>query len=328
VISYGVQYITDTGLRKYNDDIYGSWNKIVQGKINAEVIILGSSRAYVQYDPKVITNVTGLSCFNLSVNGGKILAQSAKYQSYLEHNIPPKILIQNIELMYLRKDDYIFQKEQFLPYLSDPEVSSYLELIDNNIRFEKLIPLYKYRGLNKTVLLGLKSYFHLTKKPTTFDYNGFRGQEKEWNNDFEKFKAASNEKERIYTKDDLAIGFEILNRLIKQCKDNNIRLILVHAPMYYELQQLLPQKDSLDNVIAKLAQKNGIEFWDYSKDRLSYSKKYFYNSMHLNMTEAEIFSRELAENLKAFIKEKESSTFSTQKFTTSKSNIFDIEYNK
>lgn len=307
-ICEAVQYVIDSGLQKYNNNLYCNWNRLFKGEINSDIIILGSSRAFVNYDPKVIEGITGHSCYNLGVNGGKMVMQSAKFESYIAHNTPPKVILQNIEIMYLRKEDYLYKKEQFLPYLSSSTVSPYLSLVDKNIWFEKLIPLSKYRGLRSTVFLGLKSFLGLSKKPKYNEYKGFLAQKRKWNNDFDKY--LSRHKKLVYKKGELDFGFKVLKELIKQCKELNIKLILVHAPMYYELQQIIPQKDSVDNLFTEMAHKNGIQFWDYSKDTLSYSTKYFYNSMHLNYTGAEIFSQTLAQRLENYFMNKENQTVS------------------
>ena len=71
--------------------------------------------------------------------------------------------------------------------------------------------------------------------------------------------------------------------------------------MYYELQQLIPEKDSVDTILKNLAVQNNVQFWNYSNDTLSYDKKYFYNSMHLNTKGAEIFSKTLAKNIESYL---------------------------
>ena len=44
--------------------------------------------------------------------------------------------------------------------------------------------------------------------------------------------------------------------------------------------------------------KHSLTFLDYSYDSISFKKEYFYNSLYLNKTGAEIFTRQLAHDLK------------------------------
>ena len=44
--------------------------------------------------------------------------------------------------------------------------------------------------------------------------------------------------------------------------------------------------------------KYNIPFYDYSNDAISYQKKYFYNTNHLNKTGAELFTAKFIDTLK------------------------------
>ena len=299
LLSVGLQTLIDKGLRKYDNNTYIVLNNIFNKKINADIIILGSSRAKTQIDPKIIEDSTRLSCYNLGVNGGRLVTQNAIWKSYLNNNSRPKIIIQSASIFLLPKDNHVWQKEQFLPYLSEYSISSNLTDIDNNIWLENIIPLYKYRGLEATISLGLKSYFNLLPEPKSNWYKGFANHNREWNFTFEKYKA-THEKE-IISPDSLEFGLAFLKNLIEECKKLNIKLILVEIPIYYELQEMTPQKDSVDLEFENLAKSNNYFFWNYTRDSLNYSKKYFWNSMHLNKAGAEIFSEHLAKDLKKFI---------------------------
>ncbi len=297
-LSFALQFIVDNGLQNYNYGNYAEWNEIFKGRINPDIIVLGSSRALVQYDSKIIENYTRLSCYNFGTSGGRFVMQNAKWELYLSHNKPPRILIQDLDIIMLLKEDYIFGKAQFLPYLSHQAVSSNLEEIDKNIWLEKIIPLYKYRGLRHTFILGLKSFMGLEKKTKSRYYKGFIGTNKEWNQDFKKFKLTH--KYLTFPWHSLQFGFDYLENLIIECKKKNINLIFVQAPMYYGLHEMIPQKDTVDSIFSKMAASNNIPFWDYSKDSLCYNKKYLYNSSHLNLSGAEIFSRELGNRLNSY----------------------------
>src|SRR5262249_43897425 len=58
-----------SGLRRINTSSFGVWNRIVDGTINAEIVISGSSRALTHYDPRIIEERTGLRAFNIGLNG-------------------------------------------------------------------------------------------------------------------------------------------------------------------------------------------------------------------------------------------------------------------
>lgn len=302
-ICYVVQYFVDKGFRNYNVEEYEVWNKILAGEINADIIINGSSRARHQFDPKILEEKTSFSCFDIGVDGGKLITIKSRWDSYLAHNKPPKILIQNFDMMYFNSEGVIMNKEKYLPYLSEPPVFSNLERIDKKILFEKNIPLYKYRGFPSQILVGLKSYFIPSSIDNPGEYHGAKLFDKKWaKQSFVRFKA--NNKTIFYPKERLTSGFQYLKELSKECIANGIKLILVYTPMYFGVQNLILQRDSVDAAIKKFAQTNEFLFWDYSQDSLSYNTKYFFDSLHLNKLGAEIFTKHLASDLKKFIDDK------------------------
>lgn len=300
IVCYTVQYFVDAGFYKYTADDYLVWNKIFFGKAEADIIINGSSRALVEFDPKIIEDSTHLTCFNIGVNGGELTTIKSRWDSYLAYNKKPKFLIKNFDIILFDEENFIVNKEKYLPYLSKYTVSSNLETIDAKIWLEKIIPLFKYRGLNHLISLGIKSYFNMIDKIETKSYKGYTPVNKNWDYSFAKIKA--RHKKGIFIPDKrFQFGFKYFIELNNECKKSGVKLIIVHAPMYYELQEMLPQMDSIINVMEQLARKNHFQFWDYSKDSLSFSKEYSYNSEHLNKKGAEIFSKQLASDLKKFI---------------------------
>ncbi len=52
-------------------------NSIAGGKVDAEIIISGSSRALVHYDPIVIAETSGYSTYNIALNASRIDLQLA-----------------------------------------------------------------------------------------------------------------------------------------------------------------------------------------------------------------------------------------------------------
>lgn len=297
---YSMQFIIDEGLKRHKNGIFADWDLIFQGKINSNIVILGSSRASGHFNPTIIESKTGLSCYNLGIGAGKINLEEARWQSLLKYNNPPKIVIQNVDIFSLHPENNVVYKEQFLPFLSEPTILSSLKKIDNNVWLENIIPLYKYRGYRKLVFQGSKAFFNRIEDSqssnSTKGYYSFKGK---WNNDFENFKKKNKKAE--FSWEDIKTGIVFLKSMIEDCKKKHIEIILVHTPMYFELQNIMPQKDQFDSIIVKLAKDYNIYYLDYSKDPLSYKKEYFYNSQHLNEKSADLFTEKLADSLKNII---------------------------
>ena len=72
----------NTGLRRIDTAAFGVFNRIVNGEINAEILVTGSSRALTHFDPRVISGSTGLSAFNIGINGSQTDMQVAVFKTY------------------------------------------------------------------------------------------------------------------------------------------------------------------------------------------------------------------------------------------------------
>src|ERR1700675_1996172 len=71
VLVFGLHMMITAGLRHVKTGQYGVSNRMMLGKINAKVIITGSSRALSHFDPRIIEAQTGLTAFNLGRNGAQ-----------------------------------------------------------------------------------------------------------------------------------------------------------------------------------------------------------------------------------------------------------------
>ena len=307
IVLYTLSFFVDSGLKNLKSIQYHDWNLLFDGKINADIIILGSSRAIFHYDPKIIETKTNMSCYNLGIDGARIQIQKTRWKSYLKYNKKPQIIIQNIDLPTLEQRTDIYNKEQFSPYIQYKSIYKPLKQIDSSLWKDKYFPCYKYHGYPQTFIKGLISFLGIKINEDYNSYKGFRYQHKKWTDDFEKFK--SNLPNESYTIDTIKLkkGIEDSKELIKYCEQNEITLIFVHAPMYIELQNIMPQKNIyMTKINSSLNQSNSL-FWDFSKDSLSYSTDFFYNSMHLNAKGAEIFTTNFTDSLSVLLNKKFSS---------------------
>ena len=69
VLGTSIENIVERGLKLTDFGIIGDWNKIFEGDINDEVIILGSSRAVDHLDPRIFEHTVKMTCYNLGIIG-------------------------------------------------------------------------------------------------------------------------------------------------------------------------------------------------------------------------------------------------------------------
>jgi hypothetical protein len=293
-VLFGFEYLADSGLRKSRNEFFSEWNDIYSGSINADLIIMGSSRAWVHISPKILDERLKINTYNLGINANPFPMQNARFKIYLEHNRKPKYIIQTLETNILTQRKDLIYSQQYIPYLNDPIIRSATKNYQgkfNNAHF--LFPLAKYNDNWPYFLLGLKTQFGLVDDAAP-KYKGYQGQDWDWDGNLEKVRAANPNgiKQEV---DPLVLAeFE---DYLSFCKENDIKVFLVYTPEFVEGQKLIVNRSEIIEIFQNLGQAYQIPFLDYSQIPLSKERKYFYNSEHLNRSGAELFSEILAHDL-------------------------------
>ena len=92
LIAFGLDAYITHNLRHSDARLFQSWNDIYYGNMKCDVVVMGSSRGFVQYDPAVIDSVLGTNCYNLGFDGRCIDAEVIKYNVYRQYNAKPKLI--------------------------------------------------------------------------------------------------------------------------------------------------------------------------------------------------------------------------------------------
>lgn len=301
LISFGLHAVISLGLRRITTSKFGAINTWMDGNVNSPIIINGSSRALVQYDPRIIARETGMGAYNLGMNGIQIDVQAGILDAYLSRNKAPVVILQNLEAFSFEttRRGEIYDAGVYVPYLSTSEpLYRALLAIDPDVWKWRHIPLYGYAvpDMRFTWALGILRWFSYEGRQDYFD--GFNPRHVQWNQDFESFRhsLSSGVTYRIELE-----GVAALERCLELAQSHGAAMILVFAPEYYEMQKLEKNRPEVFEQFRELATKYGVEFWDFSDSSLSRDHDYFYNSQHLNARGAELFSEEIARRLRRYL---------------------------
>lgn len=296
-LAFVLDAVVDGGLRRISTAKFGSMNRVFAGQVNADIIINGSSRALVHYDPRIITQATGLSAYNLGMNGVQIDVQLAVLKAYLSLNRKPRVVVQNLESFTFEttKPGEIYDPAVYAPYLGNDALYESLLRIDPVVWKWRHIPLYVYaiEDLRFTWGRGLLAWLGVHGRETYFQ--GFNPRDTMWTGDFEQFRAAVGPKgvtNRIESD-----GLKALEELVRLCRDSGIDVILAYSPVYFEMQALETNRAEIFATFEKLSREAHVTFWDFSQLPLARQRELFYNSQHLNARGAELFSQDFARRL-------------------------------
>jgi len=286
-ILYLTTYVIDTFLTNkiknivYND--YSLWDKMLSGQMNNDLLILGSSRAWVQYSPKILDSILLTNSYNLGRDGKYQDISILCYDVYTKNNPLPKIVLCDIFFMTMSKSDP-YSKEQFYPYLLNNTIWKNTHYTHQLRQTDRFIPMAKYFG-------HIHEIFNKTKD-TDSTYKGYYGYDRIWDG-----LAIKNINTIHYQHDSSVI--DMTDKWLKQSKKDGVKVIFVHSPIYIEATNKIDDTAAMWNMYRSLASKYDVPILDYSHDSICYDTTCFYNSQHLNRKGAEKFSLQLANDLKS-----------------------------
>lgn len=298
LLSYSTDVLLSNKLKGSNNHAQGefpTWNAIFDNELNSEVYIMGSSRATTQIDPRIVKDSLGMNCYNLGVEGHPFWIQHLRYKLAEYNNTAPKILIQEVDLETLNMRDGLYNPDQFLPYmLWNNTIKQSIEKIKGYNYFDYYLPLLRYYGKTDAFKILIKEFLLPNSNPIN-RINGYIGQPKEWNGDFDRAKKTMDS---YNVKIDTSV-YNLFYSYLVGLKNNNVDVILTYPPEYFESLNFVENKNELIQTYSRLSSEFNFDFIDFSNDSISHSKQYFINATHLNKKGAELYTKNLVSKITA-----------------------------
>jgi hypothetical protein len=292
LVAFASHQIIGFSIRNVEIGEVGAFNRAMSGDVDAEILISGSSRALVQYDPAILGDALKMRAFNLGRNASHTDFQAAVLEAYLARNEPPALVVQNLDSHSFEPTVEIYEPGQYVPHLGIEPLYRGLQKIDSDVWRWKYLPLYGY-AVEDLKLIWLRSFFaHFldSSQPNL----GYSPNDLQWTGEFDAFKLANPAGVPRRIEPD---GVSALVKIIQLCHAANARLVFVYSPEYAEAQSFTSNRAALFHKFHSIAAANGIRFLDFSSSDICRDRANFYNSQHLNRNGAEKFSRELGAKL-------------------------------
>jgi hypothetical protein len=294
-----------------------AWDDFYNSKKNSiDVMFLGSSHARFAFDTKVFDKSLSVKTFNLSSSGQTpvvgyyALKEALKYQK-------PKVLIYETYWRIIGTNDNITPAYFVYDYIKGYDTKFEILLNTHNEKnfssflMQALSKTYKYREAFmpavKNILKGniIKSMTVANNvKYADFTYygEGFFGSN----------VVASNEK--LYKTNsfrNVGPNFELDNKqmeyfkkTIELCQKNNIKVLMVTAPLPTPSMEYIKDYYKYHNSFMKIANSFGIQYIDYNQENIELNKfknELFYDSNHLNMKGTEVIDALLLPIIKNYL---------------------------
>lgn len=297
VISYPLDVFISTNLKKSShiaSDEFSTWNAIIDGNLNSEMYIYGSSRGCFHFNPIIIEDSLGMPVYNLGINGHTFNIEYLRHKLALKYNKSPKYIILSLEPSALSKGN-LFNQDQFLPYmLWDRTFYKYMSKFKGFVFLDYTIPLIRYYGNLKMINEAIRMYLNPKVNNNKIRIKGYEGKDMVWSSDFDNAKKRLKEYEIEIDNS----TYDLFLQFLKECQQQNIKVILVYSPIYIDGQKFIKNQNDIIKIYQNIANEYNLEYLDYTQDSICYNKNYFYNAMHLNKTGAEIFTKNISHILK------------------------------
>ena len=259
---------------------------LVNGKINKEIIILGSSRGARNIIASEIEKKTGHSAYNLAYPGSDIEFHEFIVRTLLKFNKPPKIILLSVDYptAFLRDSILNFRLERLYPLVKYDYINDELAARDEKSKI--MSNLFALSRMNKTnfdirqkQFTALDTLYADGSMPISFQKEG-----EDW--------TPSAATSKYDSKKELKAKLSCFKKIIAMCKEKNVQLILITPPLFDPMDGAFKER-------LKQLTKNEIPFFDYNNQNPIYKNKdYFYDRTHLNRKGAMIFTDEIVNYLK------------------------------
>lgn len=273
--------VTTYAFHKKQTRKYAVWNDILHTDIDADVLIMGNSRAWGQYSTYILDSILHVNSYNIGMDGSAFNRQKVRYDIYRHYqHKKPLMMIQNVEDFTLNRSKG-YEREQFMPYMMYPYFRHRIMEEEPFSFAERYVPMYRYY---------MNNFYEDYNKFDFPVYKGYGGEDKEWD-------GTELTKQQPYKETIDSVTYHMFEEYIEETKEEGIQLVLVFAPMYTKARELIQNHDEIHQLYRTLSAEYEIPFLDYSEWYLSGDTTYFYNAMHLNREGAELFSTQLAHDL-------------------------------
>ena len=120
-------------------------NNYICNEINQEILVFGSSRAEHHYNPLIISDSLGLSCYNCGQGGMGAILNYARYQLIIRRYHPKMVFYEvtpSFDLLS-KEDNHKFLK-WIRAYYGKPGIPEVFESVDSKEKYKMLSRMYRY----------------------------------------------------------------------------------------------------------------------------------------------------------------------------------------
>lgn len=253
-------------------------------RIKEECLVLGSSRGQYHYDPDIIADSLGMSCWNCSAGGNGIILMYGRYVQ-IANRYTPRLIVydsfSNFDLLANDNSKYLGNLRYFYDV---PGIDSIFWSVDKNERYKMLSSCYRYNS-------ALQHLVSENIHPFRTDIKGYFPNDKKMT----RKPKVSVLKYEDAEYDPLKLAY--LEKLAVACRQKGTRLVFTISPSFGQTD------DSVFKPLKDLCRKYGIVLLNhYCDSEFVYDENLFSDPVHMNRTGATKYTKKLTSELKEALK--------------------------
>lgn len=299
LIAFKYEYSAYKAIKNKTHKNYLKWNNIHNKKSTYDLIILGSSRSYTGFNPKIIDSGLNLNSFNMGTSAQDIAESYYSLVEILEYQNPKYIILETFLDLSDDSHDYyqIFSNASFFKSQNN-KFDLVVDGYGSKGVLNYLIPLMKFNNYMKQDLISLFSN-KLNKTP---DKNWYKGFLKDTNvisqKQIKALKPISNFDNTSFNKERFDTYF---NKIYNLTKSKDIKLIVLRTPYPPSRLELSSKADEQAFYKHYFNNCKDVSYYDlnnYKKDVFKFKDKDFSDYHHANFKGANKMSKQLIDVIK------------------------------
>ena len=251
-------------------------------KTKEDVLVFGSSRAIHHYNPRIISDSLGMTCYNCGQDGNGIVLFYGWWKMITER-YHPQYLIYDITTSYdilIGEDNH-----KYLGWLKEGYdrngIKDIFRSVDKTEPYKMVSQMYRYNSKwHQIVADYIHPIYH-------FENQGFLPLD----GTMDKMRLDEKKMSRVNAFEYDTLKITYLKELIKE--HGNTKLVFVMSPSWYGIND-----DEL-RPLYELCKSYNIPFINFGNDvKYIQNEKYFIDGLHLNAIGADEYTKDLVESIR------------------------------
>lgn len=254
-----------------------------------DVLFIGSSKTHSNINPGIIDSICNIRSYNAGVDGISLFEYRMILEAYLVNHPPPDMVVVSFDLHSFNGRHEFYDPVHYLRFTDNKVIDTTLSNNGYPTFFFKLLPflnLVRFNDDQKLVDV-VKAMLGKTEiPPTDFSLKGYLS-----NSDSVLRDPSFPVQAQSWTDG----GRQLLEDILRICKANSIRPVLIYPPEYQtRILKLTPNGDAILAAVESLATAQQVPLLRHEALTLCDTAAYFRNTGHLNKAGAVVYSTFLA----------------------------------